>query len=269
MTATTKSETHPRILAILQARVSSTRLPNKVLADIGGAPMIARQVERILLSRMIDGLVLATSDDPSDDRLAEIATGLGVPVHRGSLNDVLDRFAGAVRKAGPQHIVRLTGDCPLIDPDVIDAIAAHHLVCRADVTSNAYEPTFPDGLDVEVIRADALLKADKEAKLNFEREHVTPYLYDPKQHFRVVHYRAPIDLSGLRWTVDEPDDLVFVRSVFDALYARTPHFRMQHVLQLLSQRPELSDLNTRFTRNAGLARSIAEEEAARKEPDAT
>lgn len=267
MTPASKTDLRPRLVAVLQARVSSTRLPGKVLADVCGAPMIARQIERIRLSRMLDGLVVATSEDPSDDPLAAIASNLGVAVHRGSLNDVLSRYAGVVRETRPQHVVRLTGDCPLIDPDVIDAVAAHHLVCRADVTSNAYEPTFPDGLDVEVIRADALLKADSEARLNFEREHVTPFLYDPKHHFRVVHYRASIDLSGLRWTVDEPEDLVFVRSVFDALYVGTPQFRMRHILQLLSERPELSDLNTRFTRNAGLARSIAEEEAARKETD--
>lgn len=267
MNALPKIEPRQRLLAILQARVSSTRLPGKVLADVAGAPLIVRQIERIRLSRMIDGLVVATSEDPSDDPLAATIAALGVAVYRGSLNDVLHRYASVVRDLRPQHVVRLTGDCPLIDPDVIDAVASHHLVCRADVTSNAYEPTFPDGLDVEVIRADALLKSDTEAKLNFEREHVTPYLYDPKHHFRVVHYRAPVDLSGLRWTVDEPEDLAFVRSVFDALYARMPRFRMQHVLQLLTERPELSDLNTRFTRNAGLARSIAEEEAARKEVD--
>lgn len=256
---------HPRVLAILQARTSSVRLPGKVLVDMVGAPMIVRQLERISLARMVDDIVVATSTDPTDDALAQAVEAVGVNVVRGSLEDVLDRFVVAARRSAPRHVVRLTGDCPLIDPDVIDAVVAHHLVSRADITSNAYEPTFPDGLDVEVMRAEVLFSAAERASQKFEREHVTPFIYDPKQKFRVVHYRAPVDLSGLRWTVDEPEDLMFVREVYGALYATTPDFRMHHVLRLLAVRPELSELNTRFTRNAGLTRSIAEEEAARQQ----
>lgn len=258
----------PRVLAVLQARTSSSRLPGKVLADVSGAPMILRQIARIRQARMIDALVVATSVDASDDALAATLATAGVPVVRGSLDDVLDRFCVAVRSVGPKHVARLTGDCPLIDPDVIDAVVAHHLVSRADITSNAYEPTFPDGLDVEVMRAAVLFEAAEKAERKFEREHVTPYIYDPKSHYRVIHYRAPVDLSGLRWTVDEPEDLDFVREVYAALLPQNPDFRMHHVLQLLARRPELSELNTRFTRNAGLARSIAEEEAARQPGDA-
>lgn len=254
----------PRVLAILQARMSSTRLPGKVLADLAGAPMIVRQLERIRLSRLIDSLVVATSVDPSDDILAKVVEESRTRVMRGSLDDVLDRYAVVAREVMPGHVVRLTGDCPLVDPDLVDAIVAHHIVSRADVTSNAYEPTFPDGLDVEVIRTEVLLSASELAKSMFDREHVTPYIYDPKHGYRVVHYRAPVDLSGLRWTVDEQEDLTFVREVFAALLPTNPHFRMHHILRLLKERPELSALNTRFTRNAGLARSIAEEEAARQ-----
>jgi spore coat polysaccharide biosynthesis protein SpsF len=264
---TVPKTTRPRVLAILQARTSSTRLPGKVLADMVGAPMIVRQLERIRLARMIDDVMVATSVDASDDALASAVAASGVKVVRGSLEDVLDRFAVAARNAMPLHVVRLTGDCPLVDPDVLDAVVAHHLVSRADITSNAYEPTFPDGLDVEVMRADVLFAAAERATKKFEREHVTPFIYDPKQKFRVVHYRAPVDLSGLRWTVDEPEDLTFVREVYSALYHANPDFRMHHILQLLAARPELSELNTRFTRNAGLTRSIAEEEAARQQGD--
>ncbi len=252
-----------RVLAILQARTSSSRLPGKVLADISGEPMILRQITRILQSRMIDDLIVATSVDPSDDELVRVVEAAGIRVARGSLDDVLGRFVMAAHLLRPKHIVRLTGDCPLIDPDVIDAVVAHHIVSRADITSNAYEPTFPDGLDVEVVLAQVLFAAAEKARRDFEREHVTPYIYDPKNHFRVIHYRAPVDLSGLRWTVDEPEDLDFVREVFGALLEQTPNFRMHHVLQLLTVRPELSEMNTRFTRNASFARSIAEEEAAR------
>lgn len=252
-----------RVLAVLQARMSSSRLPGKVLADIAGVPMLVRQVARIRQSRMIDGLVLATSVDPSDDALAHAADENGIEVIRGSLDDVLERYANVARRFYPAHIVRLTGDCPLVDPDVVDAVVAHHLVSRADITSNAYEPTFPDGLDVEVVRTQVLLEAAEKADRAFEREHVTPFVYDPKNHYRVIHYRAPVDLSALRWTVDEPEDLEFVRQVFVALLPMGIDFRMHDVLQLLSANPQLSEMNTRFARNAGLARSIAEEEAAR------
>lgn len=257
----------PRVVAVLQARTSSTRLPGKVLAEIGGAPMIVRQIERIRLARMLDHLIVATSVDSSDDVLAGLVAAQGVQVVRGKLDDVLDRFAMALRTVNAQHVVRLTGDCPLVDPDVVDVIVGHHLVSRADITTNAFEPTFPDGLDVEVVRADVLLTAAQEAQKKYEREHVTPFIYERPQRFRIVHYRAPVDLSGLRWTVDEPEDLTFVREVFAALYPTNRNFRMHHVLRLLAERPELSELNTRFTRNAGLARSIAAEEAARQPGD--
>jgi spore coat polysaccharide biosynthesis protein SpsF len=260
----TDSSDRPRVLAILQARMSSTRLPGKVLADLVGAPMIVRQLERIRQSRLVDDLVVATSTDPSDAILAKVVEENRTRVARGSLNDVLDRYTTIAREVMPGHVVRLTGDCPLVDPDLVDAVIAHHIESRADITSNAYQPTFPDGLDVEVIRTEVLLSAGEQAKSPVEREHVTPYIYDPKHGYRVVHYRAPVDHSGLRWTVDEPEDLAFVREIFAALFPANPHFRMNHVLQLLKERPELSALNMRFTRNAGLAKSIAEEEAARR-----
>lgn len=225
--------------------------------------MIVRQLERIQLARMIDAVVVATSTDPSDDALASIVRESGFKVARGSLDDVLDRFAVAARDVMPEHVVRLTGDCPLVDPDIVDAVIAHHLVSGADITSNSREPTFPDGLDVEVMRAEVLFAAAERATKTFEREHVTPFIYDQSQKFHVVHYRGSTDLSGLRWTVDEPEDLTFVREVYGALYPENPGFRMHHILQLLAARPELSDINSRFTRNAGLARSIAQEGVAR------
>lgn len=261
------SDQAKRVVAVLQARMTSTRLPGKVLADVAGKPMIVRQIERIRMTRMLDHFVVATSTDASDDALARVVEAEGVPVIRGSLDDVLDRYKVAAQATKALHVVRLTGDCPLVDPDVVDVVIGHHLVSRSDITTNALEPTFPDGLDVEVVRADVLLMAAQEAQRKYEREHVTPFIYERPQRFRVVHYRAPVDLSGLRWTVDEQEDLVFVREVFQALYPANPRFRMPHVLRLLAERPELSEINTRFTRNAGLARSIAAEEATRQQPE--
>lgn len=246
------------VLAILQARVSSTRLPNKVLAPLLGQPMLARQIERLRWAVTLDKLVVATSDDPSDDALAAMCADIRVPCYRGSLNDVLARFHGVCSAYGPaEHIVRLTGDCPLADPAVIDAVVRHHLASGADCTTNALQPTWPDGLDVEVMRAAALQRAFDEARLPSEREHVTPYIHKHPEWFRIEHVKAERDLSSLRWTVDEPADLAFVMEVYAALYPRNPAFDTAAVLALLERRPELAALNGQFLRNAGYAKSLA------------
>lgn len=251
-----------RVTAILQARTTSSRLAGKVLADLEGAPMIWRQIERIRRAKLIEHLTVATSDDPSDDDLAAMLRDRGVSVYRGSLDDVLARFVSAAVVQPSQHVVRLTGDCPLVDPDVIDATIAHHLVCGGDITANAVEPTFPDGLDVEVLRGPILADGANEAAAKFEREHVTQFFYRRPERFRVVHYKQSRDLSGLRWTVDEPADLEFVRRVYAALYRKKPDFGMHDVLDLLAREPHIAALNASFERNEGLARSISAEPAA-------
>lgn len=248
-----------RVLAILQARTSSSRLPGKVLREVAGRPMIVRQLERIGRARLLDRIVVATSVDPFDDELARTVEASGVTVFRGDLDDVLDRFAQAASRNPSQHVVRLTGDCPLTDPDVIDAVVAHHLVGGADISSNSHQPTFPDGLDVEIVRAFRLHEAAAEASLKLEREHVTQFFYRRPERFRIAHYKADHDLSALRWTVDEPDDLALVRAIYDSLLPGTPDFRMHDILALLDARPELSSINGRFARNEGLARSIRAE----------
>ncbi len=246
------------ILAVVQARVSSTRLPGKVLAPILGQPMLARQIERVRLAKTLDKLAVATSDDPSDDPLAAMCITLDLACHRGSLSDVLARFYGACAVFGPaDHIVRLTGDCPLTDPAVIDAVVLHHLATGADYTANAIQPTWPDGLDVEVVKVQALQRAFDEARLPSEREHVTPYIHKQPSCFRVEHLKGTRDLSSLRWTVDEPQDLAFVREVYAALYPKNPAFDTAAILSLLQQRPELLDFNSRFKRNEGYVKSLA------------
>ena len=246
------------VLAILQARVSSTRLPNKVLAPILGRPMLARQIERLRRATSLDNLVVATSDDVSDDQLAALCAAIGVHCYRGSLHDVLARFQGASVAHGPaDHIVRLTGDCPLADPAVVDAIVLHHLTSGADYTTNAIQPSWPDGLDVEVMRAEILQRAFDEARLPSEREHVTPYIHKRPELFRVEHVKGDRDLSNLRWTVDEAADLAFVSEVYAALYLKNPAFDTSDILVLLEQRPELAKLNGQFLRNEGYAKSLA------------
>jgi spore coat polysaccharide biosynthesis protein SpsF len=246
------------VLAILQARVTSTRLPNKVLAPILGQPMLARQIERLRRATTLDKLVVATSDDASDDPLAAMCATIGVPCYRGSLNDVLARFQGASVAHGPaDHIVRLTGDCPLADPAMVDAVVRHHQATGADYTSNAIQPSWPDGLDVEVMRASALQRAFNEACLLSEREHVTPYIHKHPEWFRIQHVKSDIDLSSFRWTVDESADLTFVSEVYAALYPQNPAFDTAAILALLEQRPELAKLNDQFLRNEGYAKSLA------------
>lgn len=248
------------ILAVLQARVSSSRLPGKVLAEVLGAPMILRQVERVRRSGLIDQLVIATSQDPSDDLLAELCSKEDLAIFRGSLSDVLGRFYGACAKINPHHVVRLTGDCPLADPEVIDHVIEKHLEDLNDYTSNTITPTFPDGLDVEVFTFKALEEAFQEAQLPSEREHVTPFIYKRPHRYKLGCLTFEEDLSYLRWTVDEPVDLNFVREVYQALYPGNPSFGMLDVLELLKRRPDLAEMNKGFVRNEGYLKSLKEDQ---------
>lgn len=238
------------ILGILQARVSSTRLPGKVLLPLVGAPMLVRQIERLQRSTMIDQLLLATSTGPEDDPLEELAKQIGLPVFRGALDDVLDRFYQAAASCNPGHVVRLTGDCPLTDPEIVDNVVRYHLEGEYDYTSNIHPPTFPDGLDVEVVRFEILQAAWKEAATAVEREHVTWFIYQQPERFRLGNLRNPVDHSGLRWTVDEAEDYEFVTRVYEALYPGNPAFNYNDVLALLEEKPALQRLNSHHERNA-------------------
>ncbi len=246
------------ILALLQARMSSTRLPGKVLLPICGKPMIMLQVERIRRARHIDRLIVATSSQTDDAPLAEACQAADVECFRGDLDDVLDRFRQAARPLAPDHVVRLTGDCPLTDAAVIDAVIDFHLAGRHDYTSNALEPTWPDGLDVEIFRHELLETAWQRASLPSEREHVTPYMYNGGR-YRIAHCRNDKDLSALRWTVDEPEDLAFVTAVFERLYENNPAFAMADVLALLQRFPELGRINAHIGRNEGYQKSLQQD----------
>jgi spore coat polysaccharide biosynthesis protein SpsF len=247
------------ILGILQARTSSSRLPGKVLMPLLGEPMILRQIERLRRARRIDALTLATSTDPSDDELARVVSSAGVAVHRGSLDDVLARFIGAATPFSPRWIVRLTGDCPLADPELIDRLIEETQDADADYGSTALNPTFPDGLDAEIVRFDALERIATEARTTAEREHVTLAIHRDPARFRLHGTSGTPDLSGLRWTVDEPRDFAFVEAVYGALHPSKPDFGTSDILRLLRQRPELARLNGDIQRNEGLLKSLAAE----------
>lgn len=253
-----------KVLAVLQARTSSKRMPGKVLKPLLGRAMILRQLERIARCRTLDGVVLATSEDPSDDPLAAAMEGSGAEIFRGSLDNVLERFFRAAERSGPAHVVRLTGDCPLADPDIIDSAVELHLGLGYDYTTNALRPTFPDGLDVEVMTFAALELAFRNARLPSEIEHVTPYINRRPEEFRIGHLINGTDLSALRWTVDEPKDFEFVRAVYERLYPFRPDFAMADVLALLAREPGLADLNRGFERNEGLLKSLKADQEEQK-----
>lgn len=232
------------ILAILQARMSSSRLPGKVLKPILGRPMLGRQLDRLRRSARIGRLAVATSREAGDDAIAAFCAGEGVACHRGPLEDVLGRFAGALAELGPaDHVVRLTADCPLADWTVIDACIARHLETGADYTSNAIERTYPDGLDVEVMTAATLLRAARDASPGPEREHVTMHIYRHPERFRLAALTQSPDLQHERWTVDTADDFRMAEAVFAELFPVKPDFTQADVLALHARRPDIRAIN--------------------------
>jgi spore coat polysaccharide biosynthesis protein SpsF len=233
------------ILAVLQARMSSTRMPGKVMAPVLGEPMIWRQIERMRRARTLSKIVVATSTAPSDDALAGYLLGKGCSVYRGDLNDVLDRFSACAAAWNPDYVVRLTADCPLTDPLVIDAAVQVAVTGAADYASNCERRTYPDGLDVEVISIEALTAAAREATEPSDREHVTPFIRNRPERFPQAHLTQARDLGALRWTVDRPEDFAFVRAVFQKLHPIDPGFGMEEVLELLAERPDLAALAAR------------------------
>jgi glutamate-1-semialdehyde aminotransferase/spore coat polysaccharide biosynthesis protein SpsF (cytidylyltransferase family)/aryl-alcohol dehydrogenase-like predicted oxidoreductase len=258
-----ENRTMSDVVAVLQARMSSSRFPGKVMAPILDRPMIAWEVERIRRCRRIDRLVLATSTHPSDDVLAEYGESLDLDVVRGSLDDVLDRFATVARHYPARHYVRLTADCPLIDPQVIDRTIEAHLSSGADYTSNCEVPTFPDGLDVEVMTAAALRRAAQEASTSSEREHVTLHFRQLPQGIRSEVLKNDRDLSEYRLTVDTHEDLVLVREIYKALGASSA-FGLAEIMALLESEPTLTQQTHGNQRHDGLRKSLRKDELMRR-----
>ena len=231
------------IAALLQARMSSTRLPGKVLEPVLGRPMIARHLERLARAKRLDRIVVVTSTDPGDDPLAALCADLGVDCFRGSLDDVLDRFHAALAGLGASHCVRLTADCPLADPALIDSLVDFHLAGGFEYSSNCERRTYPDGLDAEIVRVDVLERAWREAKEKSDREHVTTFIRRQPQRFRIGGMENDEDLGALRWTVDDPADLEFVRRVYAELHPANPAFGWRDVLDLVRRRPDVAAIN--------------------------
>ena len=236
-------------VAIIQARMGSTRLPGKVLRKILGQPMLAREVERIAGAKLVNKIVIATSTNPADSSVAALAGALGLACYRGSETDVLDRFYQTAQKLSAHNIIRLTGDCPLIDPQIIDQAVSVFASSSVDYVSNHNLRSFPVGMDVEVFKFTALKLAWQQANSAYDREHVTPYIYNPAHHFRIKEFVAPPKLRRpkLRLTVDEPADLKLVRRLYRLLYPHKPRFTLEDILQLLDTNPDLASINSQVT----------------------
>jgi spore coat polysaccharide biosynthesis protein SpsF len=227
------------VLAIVQARLSSSRFPRKVLSDLHGAPMVLRQLERLSRCTRLDQVVVATSTEPSDDELVEVLEAHDVVVRRGSLADVFHRFTNVIDEFSPQHVVRLTADCPLTDPNVIDDLVQLHVNTGADYSSNALKRTFPHGLDAECITRRVFSHLEALPLTQEEREHVTLGIYSRPAEFTISSLTQRLDQSALRWTVDYPSDLDFVRKVYEELYDANSAFATRDVTELLDEHPEL------------------------------
>ena len=249
-------------VAIIQARFSASRLPGKVLREIAGEPMLVHVVERTLSSKMVDDVVIATTTESSDDVVVELCKTRSYPTYRGSQHDVLDRYYQAARQHNTDVIVRITADCPVIDPAVIDKTVNAFLGRSEtdfskpgkttdfphDFAANRLPPpwgrTYPIGLDTEVCSFDGLKLAWNEARLPHQREHVMPFFYEQPERFRILHVTHEPDYGNLRWTVDTPEDLDLVRQIFDNFPGCTD-FSWLEILDLFEQKPELALINAK------------------------
>jgi spore coat polysaccharide biosynthesis protein SpsF len=247
-----------RTVALVQARMSSKRLPGKVLLEIAGKPMLLWVMERLGQARTLDASAVITSVHEEDDALERLCAEHGIACFRGSLDDVLDRYYRAALFFKAEVVVRVTADCPLLDPAVTDRVVRYFNEGAFDYASNVLHPTYPDGLDTEVFRFEALERGWQEASLNSEREHVTAFIYKHPDLFRLGGVEHGEDLSSLRWTVDTEGDLQFVRAVYDRLKGTS--FSMTDVVELVKANSEITGLNAGQQRNEGYQASLKADE---------
>lgn len=234
------------IVAIIQARMGSTRLPGKVMKDILGKPVIIWDLDRIYLSKLIDEIVVAIPYGKENDVIIDTIKEYNdkIVTTRGSEDDVLDRYYQAAVQTNADVVVRITSDCPLIDSAVIDNVIEQFLNNDCDYCSNSLIRTYPRGLDTEVFSFKALEEAYHEAKKDYEREHVTPYIIENPDKFKLLNVANDIDLSHLRWTLDTKEDFEFIDAVYKKIYPKKQLFLMDDVLELLDMEPELIGINS-------------------------
>lgn len=258
-----------RVVLIIQARMGSSRLPGKVMRSISGKPMLWHVIDRCKRCEKVDAVVVATTTTEEDDVVAAFAKENGVAVYRGSESDVLDRYYRAAEEHDAEVIVRITADCPLIDPGLIDRMVDFYEDSggRYDYVGMGRPNRFPNGLDAEVFSFEALAKAWTEANLKSEREHVTPYIWKNDGLFRIGAVESDEDLSSHRWTVDEARDLTLVREIHKHLYEEGRLISTEDILDLLSRMPEISRINQGIVRNEGYIKSLKEDSVVDPERD--
>jgi spore coat polysaccharide biosynthesis protein SpsF len=251
-------------VALIQARMSSSRLPGKVLKDIVGSPMLIRVIQRAVSAKTIDLVAVITSNHADDNAIEQLCDHHSILCYRGSLNDVLDRYYEAALHFQADVIVRITADCPLLDPIIVDKVIDAFQNGRFDYVSNTLECTYPDGLDTEVFRFETLKQAWQEAALKSEREHVTAYMVKHPEFFRLGSVKHEEDLSSLRWTVDTPRDLEFIRCIYK--HFGNGDFGMEEILAYVENHPEIQTINAGQERNEGYHKSLREDESTTQTP---
>jgi len=250
-----------KIVAIVQARMGSTRLPRKMMLNLVGQPVISRIFERIKYSKYIDEAWLATTNSTNDEVLASWANNNKINCFRGSEDDVLDRYYQTAKKSRADVVIRLTGDCPLLDPQIIDKVIEVYKKENGnlDYVSNVHPPTYPDGMDVEVVSFFALEEAWQSAKLKSEREHVTPYIWKKLDLYKTRNVIHDVDLSNYRWTLDTEDDLRLIEKIYREMNKVESFCGLDCILKIVNQYPEWNSINNQYERNEGYTKSIKEE----------
>jgi spore coat polysaccharide biosynthesis protein SpsF len=238
----TMSNFAPKVVALIQARMGSTRLPGKVLKDLGGSTVLARVHARVMRAATIGEVIVATSDARGDDAIVDECRRLGAKVFRGDEHDVLDRYYRAAQFSKAEIVVRITADCPLIDPEITDKTVQAFLLQQSDYASNALQRTYPRGLDTEVMTMRALERAWSEAREPYQRSHVTPYIYQNQDRFKVLSVTGDFDYGASRWTLDTEQDLEFLTAVYSGMKSRDD-FGWNDVLRFLESQPHLSAIN--------------------------
>lgn len=233
----------PKIVAIIQARMSSTRLPHKVLKDLHGKTVLNRVVDRVSDCDLFDKVVVATTDLDIDNAIVNECKKIGVAYTRGSSDNVLSRYYEAAEKFNAENVVRVTSDCPVISTQVLGKIVAEYLDKQPDYLSNTIQRTFPRGLDAEIFSFKTLEVAYKNATKDYEKEHVTPYIYQNPDKFNILHFKDSVDNSQHRWTLDTKEDWELIQKIYAYLYDDNNKFEYNDILNLYKEYPELIEIN--------------------------
>lgn len=251
------------IYTMIQARMGSSRLPGKVMKEVVGKPLLEHIINRLSFCKNVDKIIVITSEESENEPIVHLCKKLDIDCFQGDEKDVLDRYYKAAVKFNlndEDSVVRITADCPLIDPVIVDEVIQKHLDDDYDYTTNTLVRTYPDGLDCEVFTLPILNEMWKKAKLKSEREHVTLFIKNNQDNYNLGNLAQDRDLSDFRWTVDEKEDFIFVKKIYEYLYDEGKVFLMDDIFGLLDANPSLLKINDMYERNEGLKKSLENDE---------